>query len=202
MKCHESTWTMLINSKIYICTCNIYGIWIASEFMILEVNRTRDEIAQARTHTQRHMNNAWSEMVILTPCLALYYSFSTWFSQTIWENSSSTTDQACRIITASLFLVLHFHNYEQYNVPPLTHKDLSNKNIYKFGQHLIRFLFLNWVIWWNVCYSIPNIGRLMWFWWEDLMCIDLKVGQFKLPKICAQIRHKVVRLNLSTLQAH
>ena len=22
------------------------------------------------THTQRHMNNAWSEMVILAPCLA------------------------------------------------------------------------------------------------------------------------------------
>ena len=39
---------------------------------LLEVHRTRDETVQAKTHTQRHMNNAWSEMVILTPCLVLY----------------------------------------------------------------------------------------------------------------------------------
>ena len=39
---------------------------------LLELNRTRDEIARANTHTQRHMNNAWSEMVSSTPCLALY----------------------------------------------------------------------------------------------------------------------------------
>ena len=70
---------------------------------LLEFNKTRDKIAQARTHTQRHMNNALSGMVILTPCLALYCLFSTWYSQTIWDNSSPTTDQPCRFIT-NLFL--------------------------------------------------------------------------------------------------
>jgi hypothetical protein len=40
--------------------------------------RTRDELAQARTHTQRHMNNVLSEMVILISCFVFYCSFSTW----------------------------------------------------------------------------------------------------------------------------
>jgi hypothetical protein len=52
--------------------------------LLLESNKTRDENAQARAYyTQKHMNNAWSEMVILNPSLALYCSFSTWFSQSI-----------------------------------------------------------------------------------------------------------------------
>ena len=59
--------------------------------LILEANRTRDKIAQAITHTQRHMNNAWSEMVIVIHYLAIYCSFSTRFSQTIQDNSSLTT---------------------------------------------------------------------------------------------------------------
>ena len=44
---------------------------------LLDLNETRDDIAQERTHTQRHINSAWSEMVSSTPCLALYCSFST-----------------------------------------------------------------------------------------------------------------------------
>ena len=54
----------------------------------LEANKTRDEIAQARTQTPRHMNNAWSEMVSCSPCFAFYcFSSCPWFIQTIWDNS-------------------------------------------------------------------------------------------------------------------
>jgi hypothetical protein len=35
--------------------------------MMLKHNRTRDQIVQANTHTQRHMHNIYREMVILTP---------------------------------------------------------------------------------------------------------------------------------------
>jgi hypothetical protein len=52
--------------------------------LILEVNKTRDELAQARSHTQRYMNNAWSEMVSSTPCFALHWYFLIWFIQTTW----------------------------------------------------------------------------------------------------------------------
>ena len=45
---------------------------------LLELNRTIDEIAQARIRTQWYMNNAWSEMVSSTPCVAYYCSFSPW----------------------------------------------------------------------------------------------------------------------------
>ena len=61
------------------------------------------------THTQRHMNNAWNEMVILTPCLALNCSFSTWSSQTIWDINSPTTDRPGMLITILFFLILHFY---------------------------------------------------------------------------------------------
>jgi len=69
------------------------------------------------THTQRHMNNAWSEMVSSTPCLALYSSRSPRLLQTIWDNSAPTTDQPCRLITTLLLLVLHVYDYEQPNAP-------------------------------------------------------------------------------------
>ena len=72
------------------------------------------------THTQRYVNNAWSQMVSSHPCLALYSSWSPWLIQTIWDNSSPTTDQPCRLITTLLLLVLHFYDYEQPNAPPPT----------------------------------------------------------------------------------
>ena len=105
----------MINQKVgWLEFQSIEGFRITNcEPLILELNRTRNEIAQALTHAQRHMSNAWSEMVILTPCLALYCSFSTWFSQTIWDNSSPTTDQPCKLITTLFLLVLHFYDYEQ-----------------------------------------------------------------------------------------
>jgi hypothetical protein len=98
-------------------------MWVGGSIILfsflLEFNKTRDEIAQARTHIQRHMNNACKEMVIvLTPCLALYCSFSTWYSQTIWDNSSLTADQPCRLITNLFLLVIHFYDYDQSNAPP------------------------------------------------------------------------------------
>ena len=43
--------------------------------MILKFNTTRDEIAQVIPH----IDNVWSEMVILISYLALYYSISNYF---------------------------------------------------------------------------------------------------------------------------
>ena len=70
--------------------------------------------------SRRDMNNAWSEMVSSTPCLALYCSFLPWFIQTIWDNSSPTMDQPCWLITTLFLLVLHSYAYEQSNAPPST----------------------------------------------------------------------------------
>jgi hypothetical protein len=42
---------------------------------VLKHNGTRDQITQAMTHTQRHVNNAWSEMTTSNPCLALHCIF-------------------------------------------------------------------------------------------------------------------------------
>jgi hypothetical protein len=76
---------------------------------MLDINRTRDNIAQAYTHkcTQRHMNNAWSEMVSCSPCFAFYcFSSLHWFIQTIWENSYPSWDSHYNLIITSLFHVL------------------------------------------------------------------------------------------------
>ena len=98
---------------------NIFSIY-ELRMCVLELNKTRVEIAHARIHTQRHMNNAWSEMVFSTPCLALYCSLLPWLIQTIWDNSSPTTDQPCRLIITLLLLIIHFYDYEQSNAPPST----------------------------------------------------------------------------------
>src|ERR1700738_473127 len=63
------------------------------------------------------MNNASSEMVSSTPCLALYSSRSPRLLQTIWDNSAPITDQPCRLITTLLLLVLYIYDYEQPNAP-------------------------------------------------------------------------------------
>jgi hypothetical protein len=51
--------------------------------------------------------------------------------QTIWDNSSPTTDQPCRLITTLLLLVLHFYDYEQPNapLPTIETRELKIKNI-------------------------------------------------------------------------
>ena len=55
---------------------------------LLEVNRTKDKIAQKITHTQRHMNNDWNEMVLCSPCFAfITFLLLLGFTQTIWGNS-------------------------------------------------------------------------------------------------------------------
>ena len=55
----------------YIATCidNMLHVWLK----ILGINRTRDKIARAYTHTQRHMNNAWSKMVSCSPHLFFFF---------------------------------------------------------------------------------------------------------------------------------
>ena len=82
---------------------------------LMEVNKTRDEIAQSRIHTQRYMNNVWNDMVSLTPCLVLYCSFST-----SWDNFSPTMNLPYRLITTSFSLVLYLYDYEQSNASPST----------------------------------------------------------------------------------
>ena len=42
---------------------------------LLEVSCTREEIAQAYIHTQRHPNNAWSEIISCFSCFIFIYSF-------------------------------------------------------------------------------------------------------------------------------
>ena len=80
---------------------------------LLERKRTRDEVAQARTHTQRCMNNDWSEMVSCSPCFAFYcFSFCPWFKQTLWNNSYPSWSD----VVALLFLMpssLHFSSLRE-----------------------------------------------------------------------------------------
>src|ERR1700724_51177 len=85
--------------------------------LLLETIGLEIRLHKQVTHTQRHMNNAWSEIVSSIPCLALYSSWSPRLLQTIWDNSAPTTDQPCRLITTLLLLVLHFYDYEQPNAP-------------------------------------------------------------------------------------
>ena len=75
--------------------------------MVLETSRTRDEIAQAYTHTQRlDMNNAWSEMVSCFPCSAFHcFSPLLWFVQTILDNSYPSLDQRYGLILTLLSLM-------------------------------------------------------------------------------------------------
>ena len=66
-----------------------------------------DKIAQAQTLIQRHMNNAWSEMVSCSHCFALYYFSSLhWFTQIIQDNSYPSSDQYDILILTLFFLML------------------------------------------------------------------------------------------------
>ena len=67
--------------------------------ILLEVNKTRDSNVQAKTHTQRHMDNAWSKIVLCSPCFAIYCSFLIWFIQTIWDNSYLSSNQYCGLVS-------------------------------------------------------------------------------------------------------
>ena len=54
----------------------IWYLPLSITYNSLEVNQTRDGNAQARTHTQRHMNNAWREIVSCSPSCTFYcFSF-------------------------------------------------------------------------------------------------------------------------------
>ena len=39
---------------------------------LLDINKTRAKMTQAYRHTQRHMNNSWSEMFLCSLCFAIY----------------------------------------------------------------------------------------------------------------------------------
>ena len=93
-----------------------------TDLPLLEDSNIRDGIAQA-SHTYTKANEQCLEWDgLLHPLLALYSSWSPWLIQTIWDNSSPTTDQPCRLITTLLLLVLHFYDDEQPNAPPSTTK--------------------------------------------------------------------------------
>lgn len=77
-------------------------------YILLKVNRTKDEDVQPRTHSRRHMNNVLNEIVNLTPCLPFIGSFPTWFLITIWDNVSPNTPQPCRYITIIFFFGITF----------------------------------------------------------------------------------------------
>ena len=84
-------------------SCQLYS-WsrLPLKRTLLEVNRITDGFAQAYTHTQRYLNNAWSEMVSCSLCFGFYhFSSFHWFIQTIWYNSYPSLDQRCSPILTS-----------------------------------------------------------------------------------------------------
>ena len=48
-------------------------ILIREMTLLLKHNKTRDQIVQTNTHTQRHMNDVWSETVTFTSCVPLWF---------------------------------------------------------------------------------------------------------------------------------
>ena len=64
-----------------------FMLQMCNNWVLLEVNGTRDEIAQACTHTQRHMNDVWSQIISCSLCFPVYCSSFLLFIQTIWDNS-------------------------------------------------------------------------------------------------------------------
>jgi hypothetical protein len=100
---------------------------------LLEVDRTGDENdAQARTRAQRHVFYEkcleWDGMLALPfalPCIAHFQVGS--YMQSIWANSSPTTDRPCKLSMNFSFLVLHLCDDKQSNASP------STKNSYQSG---------------------------------------------------------------------
>ena len=86
------TYFNLMGPLIALCMWIAHMVEDAWVMFILKHNRTRDQIAQANIHTQLHMNNVWSEMVILTPCLP-FRIFTPWFIQCMWDISTLTFPQ-------------------------------------------------------------------------------------------------------------
>ena len=120
--------------------------WPISWYILLEVNRTRDENAQARTHTQRHMNNAWSEIASCSLCFAIYcFSSFPWFIQTIWDNSyPSQTNVVALFLPYRFSCLFHyvFIDYEQSNALPSTIPSsitfiLATSNLMLHLQHVL-----------------------------------------------------------------
>ena len=71
---------------------------------IMDINKTKDKIAQAYRHTQMHMNNVWSEMISCSPCFAFYcFSSIHWFIPTIWNISYPSMDYHCSLVLFLFF---------------------------------------------------------------------------------------------------
>jgi nitrate reductase NapE component len=82
--------------KKYICSSQINFIL---KVRLLAVNKTRYEIAQAYTHTQRHINIAWSEMVsFLFVLFLLFFLFSLAYTNNMGF-ILSLLDKHCDLIT-------------------------------------------------------------------------------------------------------
>ena len=97
---------------------------VTNFYHLLEVDMASEENAQARTYTQRHMNNPWSEMISCSPCFAFYYFSSlSWFIQTTWDISYPSHTNVMALFLPYCFSCL-FHyvyiDYEQFNAPPST----------------------------------------------------------------------------------
>ena len=68
-------------------------------------NRSRDQIAQANTYTQRHMNDVRNKIVVPTPCLALNYTFPPQFIQWIWDIPTPISHKLYGLIQTLFFLI-------------------------------------------------------------------------------------------------
>ena len=79
--------TFLINKF----TSIVWMIEFWMELMLLKNNTIRNKIAQANTHTQRHMHNAWNELVIFTSCFVIYCICFPLFVQSICAISTLTS---------------------------------------------------------------------------------------------------------------
>ena len=76
------------------------------------------------THTQRHINKAWSEMFSCSSCFAFYcFSSFPWFIETIWDNFYPSWTNVVVFFQLYCFLYIFHYNfidYEQSNALPST----------------------------------------------------------------------------------
>ena len=87
----------------------------------MDVNRTRDKIAQVPRHTQRHMHNAWSERISCSPCFLPFIIFmlSLVHANNV-DNSYPSSNYHCSLISFSCLFHYISLDYEQSNALPST----------------------------------------------------------------------------------
>ena len=57
---------------------------LKDQYLLLLINKTRDENAQTKTYTQSHMKNVWSETVSCSPCFFILLVFFLFFGSYKW----------------------------------------------------------------------------------------------------------------------